>query len=71
MSEHEEFISVKQHEREVRRWFCAFMVVLVMFVAAVAGWIISEKKHYSDDFGFEYMWLVPEEEPGADEVAFG
>lgn len=58
----DDLISVKQHEREIRRWFAAFLIVLILLVATVAGWIWSEKKHYSDDFGFDYMWVMPDED---------
>lgn len=51
MEDRTEMISTAQHEKEMtrmetanRRWFVAFMVVLVMLFATNAAWVIYESQ---------------------------
>ena len=64
----EKTISITQHEREIRRWFIAFLIVLIAFIGTATGWIISEKTRDEMDEGF--FWLVPDEDI-PDEQAYG
>ena len=50
--EEENTITEAQHEKEMtrmetanKRWFIAFMVLLVLFVATNAGWIVYESQY--------------------------
>lgn len=64
------YISYELHEKDVRRWFIMCLILMVLWAATVAGWIISERKHYYDDFGIETMWLV-QDEPAEEFEVYG
>ena len=64
------YISYELHEKDVRRWFIMCLILMVLWAATVAGWILSEKKHYDDNFGIETMWLV-QDEPAEEFEVYG
>lgn len=77
MSESNRTYTEWQHEREVTRietqakhWRIAFWVVLSILIVTVATWIVTEKvcKPAASDGGYEYWWLIPEEEEPAGPV---
>lgn len=69
--ENNRYITDELHAKEIRRWFALCIILLILLVGTAAGWIISEKKHYWDDFGFETMWLVQDEEPAEGIEVYG
>ena len=65
------YITYELHEREVRRWVVMSIILLILWACTVAGWIVSEKKHYMDDFGMETRWIVQDEEPAEELQSYG
>lgn len=66
------YISYEIHEKDVRRWFIMCLILMVLWAATVAGWILSERKHYQDDFSYETMWILQnDEEPAEEFQAYG
>ena len=65
------YITYELHEREICRWVVMSIILLILWACTVAGWIVSEKKHYMDDFGMETMWIVQDEEPAEEFQAYG
>ena len=69
--ENNRYITYELHEREIRRWVILCIILLILLACTAAGWIISEKQHYRDDFGFETMWLMTDEEPAENYEVYG
>lgn len=65
------YITYELHAKEIRRWFVLCIILLILLIGTAAGWIISEKQHYRDDFGMETMWIVQDEDPAEEFQTFG
>ena len=65
------YITYELHAKEIRRWFVMCIILLVLLVGSVVYIVISKDRQISEYVGYDYMWLIPEEEPAEEIHAYG
>jgi hypothetical protein len=65
------YITYELHAKEIRRWFVMCMILLVLLVGSVVYIVISKDKQISEYVGYDYMWIVPDDEPAEEIQAYG